>query len=390
MIDRELLQKLPDSFEILKEKNGELLIGPSIMGKWKCWEDRWLRSLHISNDGSIISVGMPKFFNLNEGELGSNYNVNLQEIVKSGQVCYSEKLDGSLIIKYIHNEEVRFRTRGSLEIGLESWAKDVEIFKQKYPRLFDPICGSSSLCLLMEYVSPSNRIVIPYAEPDLYGLAVVQFPQDKCWWEGALSEIKLLPFSVSNAIFKNVHNIPVKPQTHLIATPENISHLIHKISKSNDIEGIVLRLDKETRLVKIKADPYLAKHALRSNLNTSTMIDLWLQTAGFDYQQFIEYFEKNYDYETMIYSIPIISAMFDGIREWFNQKDHLENFVWSNKELSRKDFAVLAQKRFVGYNLSICFLMLDNREIPQDLIKKMILQKTKWVDKSMFVKNEEN
>ena len=112
---------IPDTFQII-EKNGEQLVLPVIgVGNlsWKSWEHRWLRSMHLDADQRILSTGLPKFMNWGEGV--DRYHVSEDTVLEraGNDLIATLKIDGSLLIRYVRDGVVKFRTRGALSVGLE-------------------------------------------------------------------------------------------------------------------------------------------------------------------------------------------------------------------------------------------------------------------------------
>lgn len=365
---------------IVDESNGDQLIVPDFGVGSRGWnkDNKWCRSLHVDKNGRPISVGLPKFLNLSEGNEQNGLRVDVYDLLKANDLVATLKLDGSLIIRYVRDNQVCFRTRGSLGVGLECWEYDLVDFKKRYPKLFDPnILPDQSF--LMEYISPDNQIVLKYDSPDLVAIGCVSFDKDRRWED-------------SNFKLRNIHDVELIAmefglsvvEYFSIETPQQCQTFIDDIVKNKDIEGFVVRFDSDQRLVKIKSSQYVKLHALKSNLDTLHMIDVWLESGRKDFKHFRDYFEGLYDFETFQYALPVISSMFDGIHETNKQIDHVTNFVLFNKNLPRKEFAILSQQRFNDLNLAMCFSLLDDKGIDDKMMKKLIAQKTKYVSRSMF------
>ncbi|HEY7358938.1 MAG TPA: RNA ligase, partial [Ktedonobacterales bacterium] len=126
--------------------------------KWDWTEDELrLRSVAVDLQGRVISTGWPKFFNM--GERPAN-DAALEQALESGEeVFFTEKLDGTLIVRSVlPNGKVIFRTRGrweSDEFGPLAHA----VASARYPALLDPRI-MPEWSLLFEYVGPANLIVV--------------------------------------------------------------------------------------------------------------------------------------------------------------------------------------------------------------------------------------
>lgn len=359
---------------------GEVLVTPAYgVGNqsWQDWKLRWLRSLHLAADESIISAGFPKFMNLGEGV--GKFNVDERELLeRAGQDLYATlKIDGSLLIRYVQDGQVKWRTRGSLRIGLDN-ASEIEYFCVEYPLLADPaFCPDISL--LFEWVSPLNKIVISYVRPQLFLIGGVAFDRGVKWWEANLRLLSM----------KELADVEVAlgvemPDYYLLNSEREVTRLIEDLKADTTIEGFVLRFDQGQRLVKIKTEHYRTLHALRSCLTTSMLIDLWCQWGKPSYVEYAKLFDAAYDFECWQWAMPGVSSMFDGIRVAERIMAHIRSFVEENRHLIRKDFALLAQQKYDSVRLATCFMLLDGKEPKDESWKKLILQNCKEVELRMF------
>jgi len=372
--------EIPETF-IGQETNRGRLIQPGFaVGNhtWKDWKLRWLRSLHVRSDGSIISMGFPKFMNLGEGN--DKYRVEESDLLKrAGKDLYATlKIDGSLLIRYVDdNDTVQFRTRGSLQVGLDN-AYELDDFCKQYPRLRDPEFYPNQ-SILFEWVSPANKIVIIYKNPGITLIGGVRYSRKLPWWD---AQPRLFTIKELHQVARDLE-VPMV-HAYSLRTESGITQLIKDLETNQDIEGFVLRFDKCQRMVKVKADHYLTLHALRSNLTTARLIDLWLQWGKPEWAEYQKHFETAYDWECWNWAMPAVSALYDGLKVALRIRDHVMGFVEENKDLCRKDFALLAQEKYNGINLSLCFMGLDGKEVPEHVWKKLILQNCKQVEMRMF------
>lgn len=363
----------------IQEENGEFLILPAFgvgNSAWQNWNDRWKRSLHIDSNNNIISCGFPKFCNLGEGV--DKYNVTVETFLKylNRGLVATLKIDGSLLIRFVHNGKVRFRTRGSFKVGVDN-AFEIDEFVKKYPKLNDPTLYKN-MSLLFEWVSPLNPIVIKYDIPDITLIGAITHNPGHYEKEiPTLKSIKELK-SISDHL-----QIPLVKNFSL-NSEKDVNDLIQTIKSEKTIEGFVIRFNNEQELVKVKSDHYKILHALKSHLTTVKLIELWQSFKEPDYKEFEEKFIGVYDYETWEWSLPVISSMFDGIKIAQKIINHVKEFVEINKNLDRKSFALLAQKKYNNLNLSLCFILYTKKPIPNEMIKKFILQHCKQTEKRMF------
>ncbi len=375
---------IPDTFQVLPSKD-EFLILPGIaVGNyaWKDWKLRWLRSLHIAADNSIISSGFPKFMNLGEGY--DKYNISVNEILENvnKDLFATLKIDGSLLIRYVRNGQVKWRTRGSLGVGLDN-AYEIEYFCEQYPALSDPNLFSHE-SILFEWVTPKNKIVINYPEPTLYLVGGVQFDVGVPWWNANPKLFTISEMITAAAVF----DTPMT-DTYPLRKQSAVNQLIEDLKSNTKIEGFVLRFADCQRLVKLKTEHYKTLHALRSNLTTNRLVELWLQWEQPDWADYQSHFESAYDYECWEWALPAVSEMFDGIKKVKRLYGMICDFVALNNSLPRKEFAELAQQRFNGHGLHLCFSLLDGKEMRDDFWMKLVLQNCKQYELSMFKNSDD-
>ena len=372
---------IPDQFRVVENGlPGDKLITPSFAcnnSTWKDWSLRWLRSLHIDENNRIVSLGFCKFLNIEEGS--NEYQVTQKDLLNAvGSDMYATlKIDGSMLCRYVRDGEVCWRTRGSLQVGLDN-KFELQQFFHDYPKLVDPTFYSD-VSLLFEWVSPENRIVLAYPEPDLYLVGGVRYDRNVPWWDA------------SPALFTMPQLVEVSedcgvqlPQWYKLNNVAEITKLINDLQTDNEIEGFVIRFANCQRMVKLKTEHYFTLHALRSLLTTAKLVDLWLQWGRPNFAQYTEQFVKAHDYDSWQWALPAVSAMYDGVKVALNIFDHLTQFVADLKHLTRKDFALLAQQKYDGLKLATCFNLLDGRKESDDFWKKMILQNCKQCEMRMF------
>jgi len=370
---------IPENLSQLKdEESGEILIHSSHVNvTWSDWNLRWLRSMHIGPDNCIISLGLPKFMNLGEGV--NEYKITENDILsRAGKDLYATlKIDGTLLVRYVHNGVVKWRTRGSLTVGLDN-KSEISQFCYNNPLLENPSIYSDK-SILFEWVSPLNKIVIGYHYPQIFLVGAIEFDEKECWYD---SRPKLLNMNELTEVSK-ILNVQLV-NWYALNNSDEVTRLIEDLKSNTEIEGFVLRFDNCQKMVKIKAEHYRTLHALRSNLTTAKLVDLWVQWNRPNFNVYEKSFSSFHDYECWQWAMPAVSSMYDGIKHANAIMKHLVEYVESNKMLSRKDFALTSKQKYEGVRLSTCFLLLDKKEIPSDIWKKLVLQNCKQVEMRMF------
>jgi hypothetical protein len=312
-------EKIPETFRVIEGNNGEKLITPEFGVGNESWKNKnllWLRSLHIDKDDKVISCGFKKFFNINEGP--TEFQITEQNILDKKDLVATLKYDGSLLIRYVQDKIVKFRTRGALQVGLDN-KNEIDDFIKKYPLLNDSsFC--SNLSLLLEWVSPKNQIVIKYNEPDIILVGAIWYNKNLPWYD---NEFKLLTL-------KELKDISVLSGIRLVEyfklnNQKETIDLIEKLKTEKEIEGYVIRFNSDQELVKIKSNHYFILHTLKSRLSSESIADLWLSWDKPDFETFKNKFEKTYDFETWQTVIPIVSSIYDGITTSNKIFDHIKS-----------------------------------------------------------------
>lgn len=373
--------KIPNEFRIINGNNGERLISPKFgvgNDSWKDKESLWLRSLHINKDDKVISVGLPKFFNL--GEAPPNFKISEKDLFNKRGLVASLKVDGSLLIRFVQDGVVKWRTRGSLEVGLDN-KDEINGFVQKYPKLNDPTYYNN-VSLLFEWVSPRNQIVIKYEAPEIYLVGGVLFERNTEWHN---NDFTLLSFKHLEKISEETGICCV--QHFSLNDGSELTQLIEKLKTDKEIEGYVIRFNDEQELVKIKAEHYKILHYLKSKLDSGAIVDLFLCWEKPSFEEFKNKFIASYDYEIWTTILPAISSICDAYEIANSTYHHIKNLVIENRELSRKDFALMMKQKYSGEKLAACFSLLDDKPVGTNFFKTIILQNIKDYNFSMFKKD---
>lgn len=166
-----VLPKMFQQFSI-KEKNGLTLIVP-LRSKY-VWTDEelWFRSVILDADGSVVSVGFPKFFTF-----GERPDLDEKMVSDWSDAKIYVKLDGSLIIRSVYKGRVMFRTRGAFELPKVTQRGPLRDQVLQYvdmvcPELNDPEY-MPDCSLLFEWTSSDHRIVLDYKNNALTPLASI-------------------------------------------------------------------------------------------------------------------------------------------------------------------------------------------------------------------------
>jgi RNA ligase len=197
----------------------------------------------------IVAAPFPKFFNFGEKV----------QTWPQGEFETFEKVDGSLIIVFFHNDEWHTATKGSFYSEQAIKAKELVASFSIYL--------SKGHTYLFEYVGPSNRIVIQYPKEELILLGVYydtgeEYPS----WRVAAT----------------AHLLRVRPvQAYKFDGFDQLHHRVNELT--SDQEGFVIRFQNGLRL-KMKGEEYCRIHRCISRV---TPLAIWeAMQAGQNMEEF--------------------------------------------------------------------------------------------------------
>lgn len=369
-----------DEFFQIIEKNGLKLTIPSHSAACSnsLWtrENVWLRSKVETTSGELVSQGWGKFHNLGQGPDG--LRIDLEDIVKAIErqdAVATLKYDGSALYFSSSGDTRIIRTRGSLGYEHLENANEIDNLRLKYPLIFNP-SYMKGFTLLCEFCSPTNQIVIKYSEPKLV-------------LTGGVSHLTMRYLTIAQLeVISAETEVPLTE--NFLLNKDGWTKLYAKMEIDKEIEGYVIRLQREQRLVKIKTQSYFTKHALRSNLNTDRLADLWFQYSCPNFTDFINIFKAQYDEEIAMWALPVISNLMDGVREYLSIMEALKVKYELNKHLSRKDFAILMQSQYgATKKFGVMMNFYTGKETTKETLKHILLQNTRQVELGMFGKKRE-
>lgn len=286
----------PDRGLTLTESDGLILIAPGKTTKmgWSDWppHERIYRSMMVraQSPHEVVSVGFPKFGNW--GEADDDTATLTHALANDQDVWFTEKMDGSLIIRSVIDGEIVFRTRGTMDGG--DFAGPVrQTAAAAYPALLDPTVEPNR-SMLFEFVGPNHRIVVPYEQQDLVFLGAVdhqnfQITPPQEMMELAV-DLQLNPVAV--------HELPRDPD-----------ELLANIEQWQGVEGVVARCNNGQTLVKMKAAEYLHRHRLRFSLTARVVREVCetrnVQTME-DFETFLQ--EQGADWEIATEAKPLVTT----------------------------------------------------------------------------------
>jgi T4 RnlA family RNA ligase len=295
----------------------------------------------------IVSRPMNKFFNIEQGEVDRS-NMKL--------VGYMDKLDGSLISTYLHNGELKLKTKGSIKseqaIAAMEWLDLPENSEMKNFLKFHT--EKNNLTVNMEWTSPDNQIVLFYPESSLRILNMVNNENGKILTAENIDKENL----VNKDIFVKSHKIPNM----------SLDDIIENIRNEQGNEGYILEFsDSEgnSHLVKVKNIWYVNLHQIKSNLNTtSKIIETIIDETSDDVR--VLFAEDKHFLDNITRLENVVSPRISKIEA------DIEKFYSDNKELSRKDYAIKAQSELQPYMSLAMNLYIGKETNYKEFFKKQI------------------
>jgi T4 RnlA family RNA ligase len=295
----------------------------------------------------ISSRPMNKFFNIEQGEVDRS-NMKL--------VGYMDKLDGSLISTYLHNGELKLKTKGSIKseqaVAAMEWLDLPENSEMKNFLKFH--ASKNNLTVNMEWTAPDNQIVLFYPDASLRILNMVNNENGKILTAENIDKENL----VNKDIFVKSHKIPNM----------SLDNIIESIRNEQGNEGYILEFsDSEgnSHLVKVKNIWYVNLHQIKSNLNTtSKIIETIIDETSDDVR--VLFAEDKHFLDNITRLENIVSPRISKIEA------DVEKFYSDNKELSRKDYAIKAQSELQPYMSLAMNLYIGKETNYKEFFKKQI------------------
>ncbi len=202
----------------------------------------------------IAARPMEKFFNLGENPM--TMDLNLDEVV-----LVTAKADGSLVSTYMDQTNIAFKSKGSIKSSQA--AEALQVFKQPHREAFrarvTEITEAGYTCN-MEYVAPTNRIVLPYQERDLILLNVRHNETGE-----------YIPYP---ELFKDAALRPFLVEAYDPASIENVRGM-------KEIEGFVYELASGQKF-KMKTEWYCALHHTKDSINNNERLFEVVVAGGAD------------------------------------------------------------------------------------------------------------
>ncbi len=354
--------------------------------RWKDYKARWLRSLHINEAGSVLSCGMPKFFQVRaqlKAPVNGQFNIDLDDLHKASKtgLLATRKLDGVCLLRYVQNGQVKWRTRRNIKVGQVCETIDnrfeIEEFCKQSPVLNDPSVYPG-LTIIFEWTSDLNQIVVKYDKPELTLIAAVSYKQGVPWYD---AELQLLTLAELKEISEAL-NVPMVEHFYLNSETEVDALIVNLINADND-EGYVLRFDGEQRYVKIKSDWWIILAACKEKFTTNMAVSLWMHLGMPPWKSYQDQIVKTFGEDAWNLAMPVVSAMYDGIRQVTSIWEHIDKFVREHESLTDDEFEKQSINRFNMLRLDACRLLRKGDAVDKKIWHKLVLQNCKQMGRKI-------
>jgi len=299
----------------------------------------------------LASLPMEKFWNVGE-------NPFTMELDFSNPMQVMIKEDGSLISTFVHGDIVRCKSKGSIASDQAIAATN---YLHKNVGLREDVEALESLgaTVNMEYVAPTNRIVIGYEVERLIVLNV----RDR-------HTGKYIPRqNLSSFLALQDHWVP----EYSVPDDCDMQEWVQSVENMEGFEGVVIQLHNGQH-VKKKTLWYLALHHTKDSINNPRrLFEAVLEDASDDLRTL---------FADDKVAIQQIEEMEGKVEKLYNHMvDQVERFYERNKHLDRKEYAVLGQRELDR----MYFGLAMNKYVGKDVNYTTFL-KSKW--KQIGIKDE--
>lgn len=300
--------------------------------------ERHLRSLLLDESFKVISSSLMKFHNYGEHP---EIDQVVDKAIQSGNAVFPVKMDGSLLIRSVINGKVYFRTRGSHTMGEDFEGPIMELIRTKYPNLLLPQ-HDARYSLLFEYTSPTNQIVVKYAEPCLTVLGAMDLTAEP-------PEFVSSPFVVSQ--LEKTYGTPAVQFHHLEGS---LPEIMEEVRGWKGVEGIVIWAtlgNGKMVLCKVKSTEYMKIHTLKYQMSAERVKQFcWYRNIETLEQFQNELFMLGIDWEAVSFVEPYFQSYIQRKAEVYARAEELIQQIKSEElgNLSRGEAARRLQEMTKG------------------------------------------
>jgi RNA ligase len=297
-------------------------------------------TFRMDNDNNPVALAswpFEKFFNLNE-------NPMTQDLDLSSPMEVLVKEDGSLISSMLLPSGKLFLKSKASFTSKEAKAANELITTPQWKELYDWTLdwASQGYTVIMEYMSPLNKIVVPYSESKLTVLGVRDHSNGTYV---NLFDMEL-PKEIQMLVIKN-----------LVNEVNDTSAFVQSIKNQTELEGYVVRL-KTGQRIKIKTNWYNRLHQNRRN--DQDLSDMALAKLVLD--QSIDDVRSAYAHSPeAVKRIDEITQVVSGI--YNDTVAATTSFYETHKHFNRRDYALMAKKELPKYHVGIVMQLFAGKTV---------------------------
>jgi T4 RnlA family RNA ligase len=288
----------------------------------------------------LVCLPFKKFFNNLENPMVMDLDFTMVEYVQ-------DKMDGSLISNYPTENGFALKSKGSLKseqaIDAMEWLND-NANNSRSSNLWNFLnwMTDAGITVNMEWTAPHNRIVLPYEKKcltvlgarDMDTLDDVSFD----WLREEMQEWSCEEFLCETTDYG-----------------ENAQKFIDRIPSMQNIEGYVITL-KTGKKVKVKTDWYVSLHRSKDSVNSAKALFECVVNEAHDDLRGLFPDDK--------WLNDRINLMESKVRQIYNDVVHrVETFYKENKELDRKEYAILGQQKLPRLYFSLAMSLYTGKEV---------------------------
>jgi RNA ligase len=317
---------------IVREKDWYTVIDYMYMTDklFHCEIERECRGIKFSSrTGRILARPYHKFHNLNERPDYATANVDLSQ-----PHIILDKLDGSMVHTCATPMGIYLMTRMGVTEVAEKADKFLCANPVKFSRLFNYL-SPDFYTFIFEYVAPTNKIVLDYAEEDLILTAIRHTVNGTYLFYDELQEL------AKASGVKLVEAFPFE------GFDNNMERIAGNIAEQTNTEGYVIRFDTGAML-KIKCDEYVRKHRTKDLISSPKGICSLIVENNLD--DVLPQLDEGVQKQAVEYQSKILGKI-------EHLAINLAFFVKAREEYSQKDFALDVQKLIARPLQSVAFLI---------------------------------
>jgi hypothetical protein len=353
----------PTEFEIKDCSFGgdpAIWVSPRMEGTEWTEENLVLRSsIWRKSDGELISAGFKKFFNWDEKP-----NIQPPPTKLHSHVKCVEKIDGSCLILTNYKGEIIKRTRRALSKFQPNGQEVEDLLTVKYPALLDHIKKQGEgYSFILEWVTPTNLIVLNYDEPDLYLTGIIKH-DDYSYLSQYQCDLLAKTLKLNRPLY---YEYP------------SIETMLDSIQGITQQEGICVYYDKEQCIRKLKSEWYRTRHSIKSHISLKNTLELFLVNRHLSYDDFCKLALELFKFEGMAVAQPFIDQVYKAKAEMDKTFDTFLQFGLSLMHLpTKKEKAEAVFNKYgMGLESGIVLALMDGKGPDTKAIRRIL---TKLLD----------